>query len=82
MAEFHRKTRGIGFLHRCMLNCNSHDLTLHTTLSDRAATIRPKQEFWAQRRDEQTAQTCDIAWFRQLRFARIPQLRTVIILPP
>ena len=32
---------GIGFLHRCMLNCNSHDLTLHATLSDRAATIRP-----------------------------------------
>jgi len=34
MAEFHRKTRGIGFLHRCMLNCNSHDLTLHATVSD------------------------------------------------
>jgi hypothetical protein len=28
MAEFHRKTRGIGFLHRCLLTMTFHSLVL------------------------------------------------------
>jgi hypothetical protein len=39
------------------VRCNGHDLTLHATLSDRAATIRLEQELWAQRKGEQMTQT-------------------------
>jgi hypothetical protein len=28
MAEFHRKTQGIGFLHRCLLTMTFHSLVL------------------------------------------------------